>query len=136
MAGQAFYFDVVNGADVKIGVQGFAEFKGLVAVVCRFQTIFELVGDFDEKICPYVDVVFRIGQEEKPRFYFVFVDRNVFQVPAGDSGKAVAGKPAVQFFLREPRPADRNASPDSLNIVEFVKFAEPENVMFFVFRAV
>ena len=50
MAGQAFYFDVVNGADVKIGVQGFAEFKGLVAVVCPLQTIIELVGDFYEII--------------------------------------------------------------------------------------
>ena len=136
MAGQTFYFDVVNGTDVKIGVQGFAEFERFVAVIYRFQTIFELVGDFDEKISSCVDVVFRIGQEEKPRFYFVFVDRNVFQVPAGDSGKAVAGKSVVQFFFRKPRPADRNASPDSLNIIESVKFAEPENVMFFVFRAV
>ena len=48
MAGQTFYFDVVNGTDVKIGVQGFAEFERFVAVIYRFQTIFELVGDFDE----------------------------------------------------------------------------------------
>lgn len=99
MAGQTFYFDVVNGTDVKIGVQGFAEFERFVAVIYRFQTIFELVGDFDEKISSCVDVVFRIGQEGKPRFYFVFVDRNVFSGSSRRFWQSRGGEVCRSVFL-------------------------------------